>query len=161
MMGRRSEPVDSPLFPRCLFVNCDLGQDGVSSFSEVPHILGWVQFSGLVPSVDDEVINALAQRVEMANCEGGLWTRFRPGRTVRVASRSINGLGEVVKDTRSPRANVMGLIEFMGRLMPAQVRREDLVPIEVTSSETIRLPRRTRGRRRWVRSFGPAGLATA
>lgn len=157
----RLEPVDSPLFPGYLFVNCDLDQRGVSSFGEAPHVLGWLQFRGLIPSVSDEVINDLMQRVEMVNREGSLWTRFRPGQKVRVASRLINGPGEVVEDTRSPRANVMGLIEFMGRLVPARVRREDLFPIEVTSSETICLPRRTRRRRRWIRNFGPAGLATA
>ena len=160
-MRLRPEPVDSPLFPGYLFVNCDLDQEGVSSFGEAPHVLGWLQFSGLVPSVSDEVINALVQRVEMVNREGSLWTRFRPGQKVRVASRFMNGLGEVVEGTRSPQTKVRVLIEFMGRLVSAQVRRDDLFPIEETSGETSRTRRRTRGRRRWIRGFGPIGVATA
>ena len=160
-MRLRPEPVDSPLFPGYLFVNCDLDQEGVSSFGEAPHVLGWLQFSGLVPSVSDEVINALVQRVEMVNREGSLWTRFRPGQKVRVASRFMNGLGEVVEGTRSPQTKVRVLIEFMGRLVTATVARHDLQPIDGNPYLNKRVPRRTRGRGRWVRDFKSPAVAAA
>ena len=152
---------DVPLFPGYLFLRYNVEQQEWPSVSRLPGILGWVRFNGVVPSVPDEVITDLAHRVDVINSGGGLWTRFRPGEKVRVVSGAMESLAEVIEEPQSPQSRVRVLLEFMGRLVTAQVPWRSLQPVQqgLTVGENHRGLRRTRGRGRWVQGFGPRAVA--
>ena len=149
---------DAPLFPGYIFLRWDVEGRGKPSFQEVPHVAGWVSFGGEVPFLPDEVVAELAYRVDEMNSQGGLWRRFKPGERVWVVSRVTQGLADVVEEARSPQARVKVLMQFMGRLVSAQVPWENLDPIERVTEPMLRAPRRTRGRGRWVQGFGPRAV---
>jgi hypothetical protein len=139
-----------------LFLKWDLEGEGKPSFHGAPHVSGWVSFEGVAPSVPDEVISELASRIEHINNEGGLWRRFETGDKVRIVSGTLEGLAEVVEATSSPRSRVRVLMQFMGRLVSAQVPWNSLEPLEERPEERGKPPRRTRGQGRWIRSAQPA-----
>ena len=152
-----------PLFPGYLFIrNRDENPDW-SSVRRLPGVLGWVQFNGETPLVPDEVISDLARRVEAIDLDGGLWTRFQPGDKVRVISGNVETLAEVIEEPKSPQARVRVLLEFMGRRVSAQVSIHDLqlAHNNTADKEQTRSPRRTRGKGRWIRGFGPSVAASA
>ena len=149
-------PHFAPLFPGYLFLKWDMEGEGKPSFHGAPHVSGWVNFEGVAPAVPDEVISELAHRVEHINNDGGLWRRFETGDKVRIVSGTLEGLGEVVESTSSPQNRVRVLMQFMGRLVSAQVPWDNLEPLEDRPLEAGRPPRRTRGRGRWIRNVQPA-----
>ena len=153
----RARRGEVPLFPGYLFVRRDFERDGGGSPSYVPGILGWVRFGDTVPAVPDDVIEQLARRVGAINTTGGLWHRFRPGDRVRVTSRGMDNLAEVLEEPRSPEARVRVLMQFLGRRVPARIPWHELQPLDSSSINdgTDRPPRRTRGRGRWLQGFRP------
>ena len=148
--------VEVPLFPGYLFLRFDLEEQG-SAVRRLPGVSGWVRFGGVAAPVPDGVVADLAKRVEAINSGGGMWTRFRPGDVVRVASGRMESLAEVIEEPRSPEARVRVLLDFMGRQIPAQVPWHTLEAVdrETAMIQKGRRPRRTRGRGRWVQGFGP------
>lgn len=155
---------DAPLFPGYLFLNYDLNEVGWQPLGQVPQLVGLVAFDGLVPVVPDEVIAELSERVEAINRSGGLRTRFQVGDQVRVALGPLASLAEVVTESKSPRGRVRVLLEFLGRSVYAEVPLKDMRPVGVddgsssaqsTKYKTRRQPRRTRGRGRYTKGFGP------
>jgi transcriptional antiterminator RfaH len=147
-----------PLFPGYLFLQCDLEEQGWPSLDRQPHILGLVRFGGVTPAVPDDVIGDLDRRVREINGGGELWSRYRPGDRVRVRLGSVESLAEVVTKPKSADAKLRVLMEFLGRRVHAEIACEYVRPIEnrvylgIESSYPV--PRRTRGRGRWVRGFG-------
>jgi len=79
----KNVPQFSPLFPGYLFLKWDMEGAGKPSLHGAPHVSGWVNFEGVAPAVPNEVISALAHRVEHINSDGGLWRRFEIGDKVR------------------------------------------------------------------------------
>jgi transcriptional antiterminator RfaH len=148
--GGRSE---APLFPGYLFLRCEPEDAGRFAFLPGHRVAGWVNFSGVVPAVPDDVIAELRLRVERITRDGGLWRRFKPGETVKVVSGTVETLAQVVSEAKSPEGRVKVLLSFMGRMVEAQVPRQRLWPAQGPSSQPVRLPRRTRGRGRWIHSF--------
>ena len=145
-----------PLFPGYLFLKWDMDSEGKPSFHSAPHVSGWVNFEGVAPAVPDEVISELAHRVEHINNDGGLWRRFERGDKVRIVAGTLEGLGEVVEATSSAQSRVTVLMQFMGRLVSAQVPWNNLEPLEDRPLEAGRPPRRTRGQGRRIRNVQPA-----
>ena len=139
-----------PLFPGYLFLRCNPETDGWPAFRPAHRLIGWVNFGGEIPSLPDEVVDELQERSAAINREGGLWRRFRAGELVQVVSGNLEGLAEVVKETTSPQARVQVLMEFMGRLVRAQVPWEKVQPAGDQFTHKPRLDRRTRGRGRWI-----------
>jgi hypothetical protein len=80
---------------------------------------------------------------------------------VRITSKILESVAHVVDQPKSSQGRVKVLLEFMGRLVPAQVPWEQLQPIYDDPLETRQTPRRTRGGGRWVRGFGPRAAAGA
>ena len=152
---------DVPLFPGYLFLNCDLKSPDVPSFGVAPHVLGWVNFDGVIPPMPDDAIAALAERLEVINDDGGLWRRFEVGETVEVVAGHLQGFAQVVEAAKSPEARVKILIEFMGRTVPAQVPWESLKSVETTAERGFQRSRRTRGGRRWISGFGSRAQAVS
>ena len=149
---------DAPLFPGYLFLHFDLEKHGWGPLRRIPHVLGLVQFGGVVPPIPDDIIAELSQRMDAINGNGGLWTRFLPGERVRVALGPVESMAEVVEEAKSPAARVRVLLEFLGRTVEAKVFWQDVQPLNGQGLNTYcdeRLPRRTRGKRRWIRGHGP------
>lgn len=154
-MGRAYEP----LFPGYLFLRIDPDSGGWPSFRPGHRIVGWVSFGGEAGWLPDPVVGELMDRVKAINTQGGLWRRFRPGEIVKVTSHNLEGLAQVVQEGKSPHARVRVLMQLMGRLVQAQVPWQNLLPMDGQPPVKLRSPRRTRGRGRWVRGFGPAAAA--
>lgn len=152
---------DHPLFPGYLFLRLDPESQGWPSFRPGHRILDWVSFGGEVPWLPDEVVDELRGRLERIEREGGLWRRLRAGQKVRVIDHSFANIAEVVEDAKSPQSRVKVLMEFMGRLVSAQVPCEHLWPLETGTAEMHRPPRRTRGRGRWIEGYGSRAFAKA
>ena len=158
-MGHRH----SLLFPGYLFVRYNVAKWGWPLLDQVPQVLGLVRTGGVAPAVPDEVIADLAQRVKESNQTGGICTRFQPGQRVRVFWGTIETQGEVVEEPKSARKRVRVLMEFLGRIVSAQVPWQNLRPLQVddpTMMEQHQNLRRTRGRGRWIQGIGPRLLAS-
>lgn len=154
---RRAGSRDKPLFPGYLFLHCDQEKQGRSYLRQVPQLVGPVAFAGVMPPVADDVIAELIQRIQSISNSGGLWTRFQPGDTVRVQLGSVERVAKVVAEAESPRAHVRVLIEFLGRLIPAEIPWRAVQPANAGQSAVNsgwRPPRRTRGRGRWIKGHG-------
>ena len=152
---------DLPLFPGYLFLYCDLNSSELPSFGFAPHVLGWVDFGGIIPPMPENAITDLREHLEVLNNDGGLWQRFEVGETVEVVAGHIQGFAQVVVAGKSPEARVKVLIEFMGRTMSAQVPWESLKSVEDVPGQGLPRSRRTRGGRRWIRGFGSRAQAVS
>lgn len=147
--------LDTPLFPGYLFLRCDLNEYW-DQIHQIPQIWGLVKFEGEPCPVHDDVILALKHHVISISKTGGLRPHFNPGDRVRVMFGATESLARVVKETKSSQARVRVLMEFMGNLVPTEVPWENLRPAENFPLERrVRSPRRTRGKKRWVRGFSP------
>lgn len=161
---QRQGPV--PLFPGYLFIRPNQESGEWPTFRSVHRISGWVRFGDVVPSITDDVMTELMKQVDAINGTNGLWRRFKVGEKVRIDSGIFEGLAEVVEEAKSPATRALVILQFMGRMVQTQVpwsylRPGSDQPMEPARQiETIRAPRRTRGRGRWIRGQQPAG-ATA
>ncbi len=152
--GRAGREV--PLFPGYMFVRIDIESLRWLSVDRFPGILGWVRFGNELPSVSDEVISELADKVADINSTGGLWKRFQPGEMVRVVAGKLDSLARVLDEPETPESRVRVLLDFMGREVSAQVSLGDLQPVQETDIlHERRKGRRTRGQGRWIKGHGP------
>ena len=149
-----------PLFPGYIFVRFDMDSVGWPSFRYGQSVLGFLNFNGEVPSLPDEVIFELKQRCENLNQNGGIWKRYRPGDWVQLVSSTIQGIAEVVEDSKSANGPVKVLLQLFARSVPAQVSRHDIQPFDEPSNKHDRQPRRTRGGGRWIQGIGPRAVVT-
>ena len=152
---------DTPLFPGYLFLKCDMDSRKIPSFGIAHHVFGWVNFDSSIPSIPDEAIIALKERLEVINSDGGLWRRFQTGENVEVVAGHIQGFAQVVESAKSPDSRVKVLIQFMGRIVPAQVPWESLRSVDSGTGQGLLRPRRTRGGRRWIHGVGSRALAAS
>lgn len=141
-----------PLFPGYLFLKVD---QEIAQIKPSYRLLGWVNFNGETPWIPDIIMDQLKSRVEEINGQGGLWRQFKTGDKVEVVSGNIQCQGEVIQDGKSANTRVQVLLQFMGRLLQAQIPRECLWPISEQPEASISPPRRTRGRGRWIRGNQP------
>ncbi len=152
---------ETPLFPGYLFIRWDPAESGWPTFRGIHRVIGWVSYGDEVPSIPDDAIDDLMERLETVNSRGGLIRRFLPGETVRVASGKIEGLAQVLEEAKHPQSRTKVLLSFMGRLVQAQIPWSDLHPVdEDTPTALVRPPRRSRGRGRPIRGFGSRALTT-
>jgi transcriptional antiterminator RfaH len=155
----RQGHADVPLFPGYLFLRCDPGVQGWPSFRPAHRIASWLRFGDEIPWLPDEVVTSLMECSASINHHGGLWRRYQAGETVQVVSGTINSLAVVLEEAKSPHARVNILLEFMGRMVRAQVPWVNLQPVEDQPPAQHHAPRRTRGRGRWTRQFRSAAAA--
>lgn len=147
---------DGPIFPGYLFLRCDPVNDGWPSFRILNHVYGWIEFEDQMPLITDQEFAELTRRVDMMNHQGGLWRRFQAGERVRIVSKTLETFAQVIEEPKSSRAKVRVLFEFMGRLVSGQIPWENVQPVEESPKELQRVPRRTRGKGRWINGFGPS-----
>ena len=103
---------------------------GWPSFRNGQHILGLLNFDGEAPWLPDEIVDELKQRCESLNEIGGIWRRYQPGEWVQVVNSTLQGLGQVVEDGKTSQAPVRVLLRLFERLVPVQVSRSNLQPME-------------------------------
>lgn len=151
---------DTPLFPGYLFVKLDPDTGGWPTLRPSHKLLGWVRLGGETASMPDELMDELIDQVESANSLGGLWEKFHQGQKVRVVSNNMDTMAEILEEPKTAQSRVKVLLNFMGRLVNAQVPYGNLRTVDERALEEAPRPRRTRGRGRWVRGFRP-GLARA
>lgn len=149
-----------PLFPSYLFVRHDLDKWGTASLRRVPEFAGLVGFGGVIPSVPEEVIHDLRQRVAEMGEDGGDWTRYRPGSRVLIclAPHDEERFAVVAAEANSPKGRVRVLLEFMGQQAHAEVPWLNLRPAGdgyQGDAGRNRFHRRTRGRGRYLQGMGP------
>ena len=152
---------EGPMFPGYLFIKSDPESAGWPAFRRHHRIAGWVRFDRDVPHLPEGIMDELIARWEVITSQGGLPKRFTVGEQVRVVSGNLESLAEVLEEAKSPDASARVLMQFMGRLIEAQVPWEDLRPMDDNPPEMPQLPRRTRGRKRWINGFGPRATTTA
>ena len=156
-----------PLFPGYLFIKWDRESDEWPIFRPAHRITGWVSIGDEVPSISDEAITQLKTRVDAINGSDGLWRRFKVGEKVEIDSGGFQGLAEVIEEAKTPTGKALVLLQFMGRMVKTQVPWVDLQPSSdhpiktALDIEKVRVPRRTRGRGRWVRDYEPSITANA
>ena len=153
---------DAPLFPGYLFIRCDPEADGWPYFRPAHRISGWVRSDNEIPVVPDHVMDILMRDLKSLAGDEGFWRRYVPGEKVNVVSKSMQASAVILEEPRSPESRVKVLLEFMGRMVHAQIPWDNLRPIDDVLEEAqqaTKAPRRTRGRNRWIRGHGPR-LAT-
>ena len=155
----RNRHPDTPLFPGYLFVRLDPEDEGWPTFRPAHRLLGWVSFGGEIAWLPDEAMGALVERVKTINREGGLWQRYQRGDKVRVVTHNLDSLAEVIEEATTPQGRAKVLLQFMGRMVQAQVPWEDLLPVQEIPAMKQPPRRRTRGGGRWLRGFGPAAAS--
>ena len=148
---RRGHP-DAPLFPGYLFIKYDLENWGEQSLRRIPGVRGFVRFDGIAPPVPDEVIDEISRNLTEGLEKGMFYPHFLPGQEVEVKKGSFEVIGWVVREAKvlKPGERVEVLLEFLGTLCRAKVPWENLRPLKKD-----RPPRRTRGKGRFIRGFGP------
>lgn len=153
---------DSPLFPGYLFIRENSNGNGLPAIHRMAGLIGWVEFDGVVATVPHEVIDEMVKRIDAINSDGGHWKRYKPGEQVRVGTGKIDALAEVLEEPRSPESRVKVLLRFMDRVVQARVPWQDLQPLnDGWAAQYFERPaRKTRGKGRWIRGFGPRGPET-
>jgi len=150
----------TPLFPGYLFLRLDPEGNGWPIFRPSHKILGYVRTGDEIPSLPDSVVNDLIRRVLSINDKGESPIPFQEGDLVEVITPSYKTIAEVLESGKSRKGNIKVLLEFMGRLIRADVPWQqvqpathvDRYPNNGLSNVGNRLPRRTRGKGRFVRN---------
>jgi len=151
---------DTPLFPGYIFLRSLAEDAGWPSFKKIHRIVKLVAFGEGTPTVPHEVIQELQRRLAEVNDGGGLWRNFRSGDRVKVVTKALEMLGEIIEEPKAHRSHTTVLLEFMGRRVPAQVAWEHLRPLDGESPSLNPRLRRTRGKGRWIQGNG-SRVATA
>jgi transcriptional antiterminator RfaH len=150
---------NTPLFPGYMFLRLDPESDGWPTFRPSHKIVGYVRSGDEIPSLPDEVLNDLIERVSSINDEGELPISVQQGDLVEVTMSSFNAVAEVLESGKSRKGNIKVLLEFMGRLIHADVPWQHVQPVtpqirpanDDSDNGPSRTTRRTRGKGRWIR----------
>jgi transcriptional antiterminator RfaH len=145
--GHRTEP----LFPSYVFVRADWSAVPLTTVEWTPGVRRLVAFDGRPAVVPESAIALIRRRLAE-----GAWARapFRPGERVRIVEGPLQGLEAVFEGPMEPAARVRVLLEFLGRVHRAVVPVAALAPAAPPAPRP-RPPRRTRGRKRWIRGWRP------
>ena len=91
-----------PYFPGYLFVHVDLEKIGVNSLQWMPGALGLVHYGNEPAPVQNELVNAIRNRVDALNAAGAGWLAgLKAGDPVRVEAGPFAGY-EAIFDVRLP-----------------------------------------------------------
>lgn len=161
VVNPRTGHEDAPLFPGYIFLRHEPDSGEWPSFRPVHRVVNWVKFGDDIPWISDEDVAELREQLDALNRGDGRSLNFRPGERVNVASKSLEGLARVVDGVLSPHGRIKVLLEFMGRMVPAQIPWENLERVEGQPFERPRNSRRTRGRGRWIHGQGAGAPANA
>src|SRR5205823_1883871 len=126
------------------------------SINSTPGILRLLQLGGEPRPIPAAVVEAIRERVEILNAEGGFSRyKFHPGDPVSLRSGPLRGLQAVFIGPMPAKARVKVLLEFLGRPNEVQVDIDVLEPAKPGAERgpdpepQVRGERRTRGPR-WL-----------
>ena len=140
----RGRMARSAFFPGYLFVRMDITLTAPSRVASIPGVIRMLAFEHWPEPVPDDIVELLRRRVEAwgAPAERVL----RPGEAVQVTEGPFAGLNAIFLGTTRARDRVHILLEFMGQQRQVEADRAVVQP------GAARRGRRTRGRKRWLRS---------
>jgi transcriptional antiterminator RfaH len=142
----RRKQQDAPFFPRYLFIRVDLERVALSSIQWLPGVHRIVTFGECPAVVPEDVIVAIKEQLNEIDAAGGLavW-RLRQGERVRITSGPFRDVEGLFDGTVRAGERVRLLLRLLGRICRVEVGIEDVEPVR------IKIPRRTRGKGRWIR----------
>lgn len=142
-----------PLFPGYAFIYMESDGPDWAKILDLPGILSWLSFDGVIPSIPETVIESIREKVKDLSGKAEFWSRLKRGELVQVVTGKIEVIAEVFEDAKSPDSPVILLMEFMGRMVRASVPWHMIAGVydETKAPRNVRRRRRTRGRGRLVR----------
>ena len=139
---------NSTLFPGYIFLKCNINSDKKPSLEITPHASQWVNFCGDIFSVPDSSISDLQNKVATWQSNGGIWHQYQAGDEVTVAINDCIIPGKVLENAKSPNSKVRVSLQFSNNLVVAEAPYGNIRP---TVENRGHPPRRTRGKRRWIK----------
>jgi len=140
----------TPLFSGYLFVRANLEEVSLSLINKIPGVLRLVSFGETPVPLPSTVIEALRDRVNSLNMQGGLPTHdFKPGDIARLKAGPLRGLEAVFVGPMKPSECAQVLINFLGSLRKTEVDVDYLERVD--SGPPLKRERRTRGKGRVIK----------
>ena len=143
----------TPLFPGYIFVKEPHDKEEELPIFVLPHVYGWLHFSGIIPTVPDTTIKELSEKVEEINNDGGIWHKYEVGDIVTVTFCGTNSLGEVLSVPKTYMKPIDVLLDFMGRDVKAKVSMDKINPVSSDSGLKYQRLRRSRGKGRPTKQY--------
>ena len=143
----------TPLFPGYIFVKESYDKEEGLPVFILPHVYGWLHFSGMIPTVPDAIIKELSEKVEEINNDGGIWHKYQVGDIVTVTFSGTNSLGEVISVPKTYMKPIEILLDFMGRDVRAKVSMDKINPFSGDPKLKYHRLRRSRGKGRHTKQY--------
>lgn len=140
---------EMPLFPGYIFLKCSVSQEMRPSLQTSPHASSWVIFGDEIPSISDDDVALIKRYTETLNYQSKLPKQFARGDKVTVQLKDVKIPGEVIETAKPNSDNVRVTLELINTTAQAQVSKRY---VEITARERIRIPRRTRGKGRKIKT---------
>lgn len=121
----RAAAVTVPLFPGYVFVAVEPSQQSYAPIRSTLGVLDLVRFGDRIPTVPDEIIEALRQRQEADRERPPGY--FEPGDDVMIVGGPLAGLKGVYQMDQG-RDRVQVLLELLGRSVSTKIPRESVIP---------------------------------
>jgi transcriptional antiterminator RfaH len=122
---RRDRPDRVVYFPCYLFARIDFRVTPRSSIDWMPGIRRIIRSGDKPAVVADEIVDTVRRRLEGIEEIG--YSNLRQGDRVRITSGPLRDLEAVFDQPLSSAERVRILLDVMGRMMPAEIDRSDIV----------------------------------
>ncbi len=142
-----------PLFPGYIFVRDQYDKDESLPVFLLPHIYGWLNFDGVIPTVTNAIIKELSEKVVSINNDGGIWHKYQVGDIVMVTFCGTDSFGEVLSVPKTYAKPIEILLDFMGRDVRAKVSADKINPFSTDSKQKYHRLRRSRGKGRQTKQY--------
>jgi len=133
-LGRRDW---EPLFPGYLFAHIDVPSQQWLAARSAPDVIYFLGERGQPTALPDELISALAGRLDQAN-RSGVPARFKPGDRVVIADGPFQYMEAVFDRTLSPSGRSRVLVQLLNRLVPVELSEARLNSAGASSTAAIR-----------------------
>ena len=108
--GRRAK--ESPLFPGYLFVKWDKDSAICPFINSSYRIMNWLRIGDLIPDIPDMVMDELKARIAYLNTSNGFKCNFEAGSEVFISSGTFQGVGEIIREAKTPLGRALVLLEW-------------------------------------------------
>lgn len=145
----RGKQRGTPLFPSYVFVQTDLRVVPPSKINATQGVQGVVVFDQQPQPIPAAMIEAIRQRVDQLNEQGGFpQHQFRPGDPITITRGPLRGLDAIFEGPMKANERIRVLIDFLGQLRKVDVPVDAVEPL--ASAPVAKRPRRTRGKGRVI-----------
>lgn len=121
-----------PYFPGYLFIKADLDALGLSTLKWMPGALGLVDFGSQPATVPDELLQAIREKVELANSSEKQAEKFKFGQAVTIHSGPFAGYHAIFDSCLSGQERVRVLLRLLSdrqvsvELFAKQIEHQEL-----------------------------------